>query len=77
MSRNHHVGAAARSARSVAADTDSVEQRQKLGIIPGLTGGEQDPQRPPAAVDSEVDLGAQPAAGSAEVLSFDSEGFNA
>ena len=73
--QDHHLGTASWPARPVAADTDAVEQWQEWGIVSGLTGGEQDPHRSAAAVDGEVNLGAQSTAGSAEVFSFDGDVF--
>jgi hypothetical protein len=74
--QDHHFGAAAWPAGPVAADTDSVKQWQELGVVAGLAGREQDPHWSAAAVDSEVDLGAQSASGSAKVLFRDGERFD-
>jgi len=74
--QDHHVGTATWPTRPVTADADVVEQRQELGIVPGLTRCEQDPHRPPPTIDSEMDLGAQTTSGSAEVLFPDGESFD-
>src|SRR4051794_36617990 len=42
---------------------EAVEQRQRLGAVVGLPRREEEPDRAPAAIDREVDLGAQSTSG--------------
>ena len=51
------------------ADGDGVQDREQVGVVPGLATAKQHRQRPAAAVDGQVDLGAQPAPGAAQRLS--------
>jgi hypothetical protein len=39
---------------------DGVQQRLQLGALMALAGGDQHPQRPPAAIGGQMDLGGQP-----------------
>jgi hypothetical protein len=70
------VGPGAWSAGSVPVDRDLIEQGEQLRVVPGLAGGEDHRHGQAAAVDSEVDLAGQPAAGSSEGFSVDGEGFD-
>jgi hypothetical protein len=40
---------------------DGVQQRPELGALMTLAGGEEHPQRPPATITSQMDLGREPA----------------
>lgn len=42
---------------------DVRQDREELGVVPGLTGGQPDRQRPTAAIDRRVGLGGPPATG--------------
>jgi hypothetical protein len=69
----HPVGPPARAGGPAAGDRDLIEQRQQLRVVVGLPGGEPDGHGQPAAVDGQVQLGGQPAAGAPEGLPVDRE----
>lgn len=64
------------SARSDTAHADLVQQRQKLRIVAGLAGGDQDRHRQTAPVDREMDLAGQPAPRAPEAFTFNCECFD-
>ena len=64
------------SAATLTADVDLVEQREQLRVVPGLARSQDHRHRQSAAVDREVDLAGQPAAGSSEGFSLDGEVFD-
>jgi hypothetical protein len=47
---------------------DGIQQRPQLGALVPLAGGDQQPQRPAAAITSQVDLGGEPATATAQCL---------
>ncbi|GAA3829260.1 hypothetical protein GCM10022380_54820 [Amycolatopsis tucumanensis] len=71
--RDHTIGSASRSAWSDSGDRDAVEQSQWLWVVAGVAAGEQHPHRQPAAIDGEVDCGAQSSAGASESFPVDRE----
>src|SRR3954453_1604478 len=62
------VGSAAGPTGPDARDPDPVQQGGELRIVAGLAGGEDKAQRQPVAVDDQMQLGRQAAAGSSERL---------
>ena len=51
-----------------AGDSDGVQQRLQLGALVALAGGDQHPQRAPAAIAGEMELGGEPASATAQCL---------
>ena len=51
-----------------AGDSDGVQERLQLGALVALAGGDQHPQRPPAAIAGEMQLGREPASATAQYL---------
>jgi hypothetical protein len=66
--RDQHVRLLPRPARPTIVYPDAVQQRKQVRIVAGLTGGQQDRQRPAPTVDSEVDLRCQSAPRAAQRL---------
>ena len=59
-----------------AGDRYLLQQREQLRVVPGLTGSQHHRHRQPAAIDGQVQLGRQSAAGPAEGFPFDGEVFD-
>jgi hypothetical protein len=64
---DNQFGTTARTAPEATRHHDLIEQCRQHRLIVALTTGDHHSQRPALAVDGGVDLGAQPATGSANV----------
>jgi len=75
--REDPVHSVARQPAVVPANGDLRQQWEQLGVVPGLAFGEEHGHRQTAAVDREVDLAAQPAAGPPDRLPLDGDRVDA
>jgi hypothetical protein len=67
---DQHVRPLPRQARTAVVHPDRIQDRQQLRVVTGLARCQPDRQRPATAIDRQMDLRTQPAAGPADRLTI-------